>query len=1395
MREMINGQKPVKGMMMDVHPVNMPQESYRFALNLALESLEGDLMSATNEEGNSVCFTLQDSLRVIGAILVGEGNVVLFSTNDDNINEIGILTEGCTYTSLLRSSCLAFSTRYPVKGTYRIINGCETVIYFTDNRNKLRSLNLDNLIQYTELDMSGNHYSVAYANANDAWDCGLFNYSKDYVVPTITPVTVLGGSLKHGQYAFSIRYLDDDFNPTDWTPITEPVNVSDGLPNTQSEDGGVFDLISSPSYTSNKSILIGMSDLDTRYPFVEIASFHWVSGNNYEVGAFKLKVTLPVPTNGIASYVFSNNEQIDFPLPLGEFSTLNVKFDKVGSLAQVSNRLFIANTTDTTYDWAEFQRATSKVLLNPVFNSYSSQWENKSNAAYFNFRGYMRDEVYSFGIVYKFKNGSESPVFHIPGRPRNRGAYPDNTFSPVLLSNQDLVTLGNQNTDGTNSFGMHSTSNRNLVRSTLDGDPVTDNWDTLSMSITANNNKTEVSTENTEHLPANEKTGNIVDRWKVYNTGIYLPSGLRGATGITSYYETQEVYPDLRDCSGDSVWGEDAWGNSLAGTPVRHHKMPSADIIKPFDTSFTYPMGVFVYNVSYPTQYAGEIDGYYIVRIKRNAVNKTVIDKGYICGSRVALDNSLVQPHIYLDIQNQSLYDDVQNKTHVFVSPVAMFKRTLGSAGYYKLEGHTLSNGPFITGTSAPDVKNYNRQITGYVYVDDRATQESISPFVQDLYNVFYNTHVLFHYTPDKINVVTTPLGDNRLYAAVKRYLKPYGNFMNETYIRCSGVVFRQPQAGVYGGDTFISRLTMRQIHDLPPSTTGTAPSTFSTFMCESEINSEMRSHGIRGWETHYDFFRGAGNSDVDFITLENTDLGLTYSLDYWEYADMYSADNYINVYFPLPVNYDYCLDCQGSYPTRIWGSEKATLEEREDKYRVVLPNSYVDLPTNHGAISSVIAFRENLYALTDFASWGIPINPQELSTNENTVFVGTGELFSQEPKMLETVERGYAGCQHVFGSVVTEHGAVFVDAHDGRVFLLGQGLRELSGEGMRNWFIKNLPITDKSYVSGYNNYNSIVHPSGCGVAVVYDPRHARVIIHKRDWKLRDPQWLASLVSGKFYTEGVLYGFNTTTQHFYRWPSGFPKPTIVYVATDTDLSENRSWTISFSLINNCWESFKSYRPSFMWSNRTKFYSYINTESDPINYYAHGSRNYGEFYGSKYKTMLEYIVNADPSANKTLNSITYDVNFYSVDDNLKEAIVQNETFNEAFLYNSYQGTGLLQIQPLLQASPFAEVFNSYPSVYAKKTEGKWSMSEFKDMVSASGQSMLTSDWNNSIYRVERSIQGSPYTYNSAAIDGSKSPFEQEVFRDRWVGVRLIYNNTNSYKMISDLYFNQTNISFR
>ena len=47
-----------------------------------------------------------------------------------------------------------------------------------------------------------------------------------------------------------------------------------------------------------------------------------------------------------------------------------------------------------------------------------------------------------------------------------------------------------------------------------------------------------------------------------------------------SYWESpNSTYPTILDCEGNDYWGIDDCGNTLAGTPVRHHKFPDRYLV------------------------------------------------------------------------------------------------------------------------------------------------------------------------------------------------------------------------------------------------------------------------------------------------------------------------------------------------------------------------------------------------------------------------------------------------------------------------------------------------------------------------------------------------------------------------------------------------------------------------------------------------------------------------------------------------------------------------------------------------------------------------------------------------------------------------------------------------
>ena len=66
-----------------------------------------------------------------------------------------------------------------------------------------------------------------------------------------------------------------------------------------------------------------------------------------------------------------------------------------------------------------------------------------------------------------------------------------------------------------------------------------------------------------------------VQRWEVENTAIPFTNG----RGRPAFYQCKNsVYPDIRDCDGNPIWGTDSCGNPLVGTPIRHPRLPNRSI-------------------------------------------------------------------------------------------------------------------------------------------------------------------------------------------------------------------------------------------------------------------------------------------------------------------------------------------------------------------------------------------------------------------------------------------------------------------------------------------------------------------------------------------------------------------------------------------------------------------------------------------------------------------------------------------------------------------------------------------------------------------------------------------------------------------------------------------------
>ena len=159
------------GINADYHPKFLQQGQYKYALNAVAESTGEDMGGLSTESGNQFSASIKSGYTVIGSIPTNDNKFILFSC-DDTTSDIGEYNPAAnTYTSLINTTCLNFSTDSPIHGVFRIRNGCERIIYFTDRKNQLRVINLDEL--------------ATYKTSTGDWDCSRFSLSRDIIYPSI----------------------------------------------------------------------------------------------------------------------------------------------------------------------------------------------------------------------------------------------------------------------------------------------------------------------------------------------------------------------------------------------------------------------------------------------------------------------------------------------------------------------------------------------------------------------------------------------------------------------------------------------------------------------------------------------------------------------------------------------------------------------------------------------------------------------------------------------------------------------------------------------------------------------------------------------------------------------------------------------------------------------------------------------------------------------------------------------------------------------------------------------------------------------------------------------------------------------------------------------------------
>jgi hypothetical protein len=643
----------VGSIMTDTSPNNQPDNTTRFVLNGVYNSDEGDIGFISNEVGYSKLEDIPEGYNLVGNIPLLDGEVILFLApiNPTSPSRIVRHNKNGNLEDIIVSTGLNFTTHKYIKGKWRLLNLCETVIYFVDGTNPDKAINLARLSDYTI-----NNVDAAIANATDAWNMQLMELEQGYTHPVINLNRVIpsGGRCQLGAYHFAIRYKNEANDVSNYIAFSNPVLVSQFNSSYQQRQGG------DPLFTElNYSIELNISGLDTSYPNFEIIAIETVEGISQPY------IVATLTTQSEVTYVFRGVRDNSISISLVDLTVDRASYESSETIEIFDNRLFRANLKDKDIAWGKFQQAANRIqtkyftraiLHEEVQNRYSGSADARTT---FDNRSYMRDEVYALGIVWVFKDGTTSPAFHIPGRPKNEAAW--NTPISTNLLNKNR-TNGSGNNADISFVGQRVNRFPTVAIPGGSYPPLSDsNWDDYSLSDIRHTN-TDIGYKNdADSMPGAE------ERWEVYNTALqewcivdpdatggpyppYMNSalidtfgnsiknedwltedsspgslfGLPFSTGYLAYWESEFDYPDF-ECDGERIFPEGK---------IRHHKMPDNALEPHFwnlwDKEYILPLGVDFYNIVAPAEYADQVQGYYIVRAERTVDNKTVLDKGIV---------------------------------------------------------------------------------------------------------------------------------------------------------------------------------------------------------------------------------------------------------------------------------------------------------------------------------------------------------------------------------------------------------------------------------------------------------------------------------------------------------------------------------------------------------------------------------------------------------------------------------------------------------------------------------------------------------------------------------------------------------------------------------------------
>lgn len=396
---------PRSGMSKGTDPRNLKENEYTHALNVNLNSVDGDYIDLSYEKSNVLSVNFPEGFSVIGKFnrLLNDRTYYFLHNKITKKNKFGYVDNKVvfeenepfkTFITLLEDECTEegfnFRIDKPIKNPLLKEQKTGGIIYFTDGFNPPKYIELDNIETYF-IDEEPCEDDIRVT-------CPLFDkmlIHKKYKLPQISQSTVTnGGSLNKGSYSFIVALTDSMGNEvSEYFSVTQPTDVWEVGEGKQ----------------SSKAIRVTLNDLDTNFTHYKLIAIYTEKDSRttsyYEVGIYSINQTEVI----VGDLSYAQRTSIE---------KLSFNNQKV----ETSEGLTTANNSLMEYGLV-FEDETN---LQPIVNLLGSylEWQThlaKEDLYEFGdmrskYLGINRNEVVPYGIRFLKEGGTVTPIFPLVGR-------------------------------------------------------------------------------------------------------------------------------------------------------------------------------------------------------------------------------------------------------------------------------------------------------------------------------------------------------------------------------------------------------------------------------------------------------------------------------------------------------------------------------------------------------------------------------------------------------------------------------------------------------------------------------------------------------------------------------------------------------------------------------------------------------------------------------------------------------------------------------------------------------------------------------------------------------------------------------------------------------------------